>query len=234
MGRKIGIMKIAALVSGGKDSIFAVQTMIRNGHEVACFICLVPENKESYMFHSVNTDLVKFIASAAEIPLLYQETSGLKEEELAEMKSALSAAILEFGVQGVCSGAIESEYQKSRVERICGELGLEAFSPLWKTDPSSLLKEMITSGMDIRFAAVAADGLDECWLGRKLDSDALSDLEKLNRTKYVHIAGEGGEFETAVLDAPFFKKRILPVQTAVRWFGNRGFYDISEAVLEDK
>ena len=227
-------MKIAALVSGGKDSIFAVQKMIASEHDISCFVCLVPDNKESYMFHSVNTDLVNLMAEAAEIPLFYQKTSGIKEEELSEMKDALSAVVSEFGVQGICSGAIESEYQKSRVERICGELGLEAFSPLWKTDPAALLSEMISSGMDIRFAAVAADGLDEHWLGRKLDLEALSDLEKLNRTKYVHIAGEGGEFETAVLDAPFFKQRILPTQTNVRWFGNRGFYDISEAILEKK
>jgi len=227
-------MKIAALVSGGKDSIFAIQKMIESGNDVVCFICLVPDNKESYMFHSVNTDLVQMMALAADIPLLYQKTSGIKEEELNEMKEALSNAVLEFGVQGVCSGAIESEYQKSRVERICGELNLKALSPLWKSDPTQLLSEMIDSGMDIRFSAVAADGLDENWLGRKLDFAALSDLEKLNRTKYVHIAGEGGEFETAVLDAPFFKQRILPTQTNIRWFGNRGFYDILEAELVSK
>jgi len=227
-------MKIAALVSGGKDSIFAIQKMIESGNDVVCFICLVPDNKESYMFHSVNTDLVQMMALAADIPLLYQKTSGIKEEELNEMKEALSNAVLEFGAQGVCSGAIESEYQKSRVERICSELNLKALSPLWKSDPTQLLSEMIDSGMDIRFSAVAADGLDENWLGRKLDFAALSDLEKLNRTKYVHIAGEGGEFETAVLDAPFFKQRILPTQTNIRWFGNRGFYDILEAELVSK
>ncbi|MDV0444535.1 hypothetical protein MmiAt1_00610 [Methanimicrococcus sp. At1] len=227
-------MKIAALVSGGKDSIFAVQRMIETGNEIVCLVCLVPENKDSYMFHSVNTDLVRLIAEASEIPLIYQTTSGVKEEELNEMKEALLAAAANYGAKGVCSGAIESEYQRSRVEKICASLGLSAFSPLWKSDPVSLLQEMIDSGADIRFAAAAADGLDESWLGRRLDASALSDLIRLHQTKYVHIAGEGGEFETAVLDAPFFKQKIRPVQTNVRWYGNRGFYDILKAELVPK
>jgi ABC transporter with metal-binding/Fe-S-binding domain ATP-binding protein len=201
-------MKIAALVSGGKDSVFAVQKMIENGDEVVCFVCLAPENKESYMFHSINTDLVRLMAAAADIPLIYQSTSGVKEEELNEMTKALSAAVSDYGAEGVCSGAIESEYQRSRIQSICASLSLAAFSPLWKADPISLLTDMIDSGMDIRFAAVAADGLGESWLGRRLDRSALADLIKLHQTHYVHIAGEGGEFETAVLDASFFKKRI--------------------------
>ncbi|MDR2944985.1 MAG: diphthine--ammonia ligase [Methanosarcinales archaeon] len=224
-------MKIAALVSGGKDSVFAVQKMIAGGHEIVCFVCLAPENKESYMFHSINTDLVRLIAAAAEIPLIFKTIEGVKEEELNEMKEALSEAVLVYGAQGVCSGAIESEYQRGRIQNICASLGLAAFSPLWKADPVSLLTDMIDSGLDIRFAAVAADGLDASWLGRRLDRQTLADLIKLHQTRRIHIAGEGGEFETAVFDASFFKKKINPVKTNVRWYGSRGFYDISESEL---
>jgi len=227
-------VRIAALVSGGKDSVFAVFKMIEAGHEVVCLICFVPDNKESYMFHSINTDLVQLISEACALPLYYRSTSGIKEEELNEMETALSDAIAEYGISGVCSGAIESEYQKSRVDQICLSLGLQSFSPLWKADPVSLLSEMIESGMEIRFAAVAADGMDESWLGRVLDRSALNDLIRLHETKYVHIAGEGGEFETAVLDAPFFIQKIVPVKTNIRYFGNRGFYDISESRLVPK
>ena len=227
-------MKIAALVSGGKDSVFAVQKMIEAGHEVVCLVCLVPENHESYMYHCVNTNLVQEISKACGIPLFYQPTSGIKEEELLEMQQILSRLILEYDLAGVCSGAIESEYQKSRIEKICSVLNLHSFTPLWKADPEQLLLEMIQSGMDIRFAAVAADGLDESWLGRRLDMGALADLKKLNQTKHVHIAGEGGEFETSVLDASFFTKTIVPVQENIRWHGDHGFYDILETKLIPK
>jgi ABC transporter with metal-binding/Fe-S-binding domain ATP-binding protein len=227
-------MKIAALVSGGKDSVFAVQKMIESGHEIVCLVCLVPKNLESYMYHSVNTNLVGTISQACGIPLFYQPTSGVKEEELSEMKLILSHIILEYGIAGVCSGAIESEYQKSRIEKVCNALNLSSFMPLWKADPEQLLLEMIGSGMDIRFAAVAADGLDESWLGRRLDMKALDDLKKLNQTKYVHITGEGGEFETAVLDASFFTKKIIIIRENRRWHGNHGFYDILETQLIPK
>lgn len=227
-------MKIAALVSGGKDSVFAVLKMIEDGHDVVCFVCLVPDNKESYMFHAVNTDLVPLISEACGIPLFCRTTSGVKEAELEEMKAALGEAMAVYGAAGVCSGAIESEYQRSRVEKICSELGLHSFSPLWKAEPVALLTDMIESGLEICFAAVAADGLDERWLGRTLDADALKDLIRLHETKYIHIAGEGGEFETAVLDAPFFHQKILPVRTNSRWLGNRGFFDIREARLISK
>ena len=227
-------MRIAALVSGGKDSIFSVQKMIEAGHDVVCLVCLVPKNDESYMYHCVNTSLVQSISQACGIPLFYQTTSGVKEEELLEMEGILSRLVLERGVAGVCAGAIASEYQKSRIEKVCSALNLRPFFPLWGADPSLLLMEMIQSGMEILFAAVAADGLDESWLGRRLDRDALADLKKLNQTKHVHIAGEGGEFETAVLDAPFFTKKIVPVSEKKRWHKNRGFYDILETVLEKK
>ena len=227
-------MKIAALVSGGKDSVFAVQKMIEAGYEIVCMVCLVPENKESYMYHCVNTNLVQDISQACGIPLFYQPTSGVKEEELLEMKQVLSHLILKYGLAGVCSGAIESEYQKSRIEKTCSVLNLQSFFPLWKADPKQLLLEMIQSEMDIRFAAVAADGMDESWLGRRLDLAALADLKKLNQTKHVHIAGEGGEFETAVLDASFFTKKIVPVQENIRWHGDHGFYDILETRLIPK
>jgi ABC transporter with metal-binding/Fe-S-binding domain ATP-binding protein len=227
-------MKIAALVSGGKDSVFAVQKMIEAGYDVVCLVCLTPQNNESYMYHCVNTSLVQSISQACGIPLFYQSTSGIKEEELTDMELILSRLILELGIAGVCAGAIESAYQKSRIEKVCGALNLASFFPLWKADPEQLLMEMIQSGMDILFAAAAADGLDESWLGRRLDMAALADLKKLNQTKHVHIAGEGGEFETAVLDAPFFSKKIVPVLENKRWYGNRGFYDILETKLISK
>jgi ABC transporter with metal-binding/Fe-S-binding domain ATP-binding protein len=227
-------MKIAALVSGGKDSVFAVQKMIEAGHEVVCLVCLIPKNNESYMYHCVNTSLVQAISQACSIPLFYQPTSGIKEEELLEMELILSRLVLEQGITGVCAGAVESEYQKSRIEKVCSALNLKPHFPLWKADPAQLLLEMIQSKMDIRFAAVAADGLDESWLGRRLDMAALEDLKKLNQTKYVHIAGEGGEFETAVLDASFFTKKIVLVRENRRWYGNRGFYDILETKLIPK
>ena len=50
----------------------------------------------------------------------------------------------------------------------------------------------------------------------------------------VHMAGEGGEYETVVLDAPFFKKRIEIVKSEIEWEGNSGSLKILDAILLDK
>lgn len=227
-------MKLAALVSGGKDSVFAVYEMMKAGHVIEAMVCLEPENKSSYMYHSVNMMLVPLISEACGIPLLSVKTAGVKEEELREMAEALSRLVAEKKIEGVCCGAIESSYQKTRVEKICDELGLRVFLPLWHRDPAELVSEMIDCGMDIRIAAAAADGFDITWLGRRLDADALDDLKALNRKYYVHIAGEGGEFETAVLDAPFFKKKIVIALAESKWEKDCGEYRILDAVLKEK
>ena len=64
-------MKLAALTSGGKDSILAIQKALDAGHTVTHMITVVPENKESYMFHSANLAAVRVMAERAGME--YQE-----------------------------------------------------------------------------------------------------------------------------------------------------------------
>ncbi|MBD3312489.1 TIGR00289 family protein, partial [archaeon] len=54
-------MKVAALVSGGKDSILALHKASEK-HEVACLVTAVSSNPDSYMFHTDAVDLVKLQA----------------------------------------------------------------------------------------------------------------------------------------------------------------------------
>ncbi|MBU1939710.1 TIGR00289 family protein, partial [Candidatus Micrarchaeota archaeon] len=56
--------------------------------------------------------------------------------------------------------------------------------------------------------AIAAQGLDEKWLGREINADAVAELKQLHEKHGISIVGEGGEFETLVLNCPLFKKRI--------------------------
>ncbi len=222
-------MKLAALISGGKDSSFAIYKAIQEGHMVTDLITIVPENEDSYMFHSANIHLTHLISEACGIPLTCAPSSGEKEMELDDLKNALGSV----KVEGVIAGAIASEYQASRVRRICGELGLVMYAPLWHKDPETLLREMIKY-MDIRMVKVAAGGMDESWLGRRFDETLIDDLLELNRKYGVHIAGEGGEYETLVLDAPFYKKRINLLETEVVWTKDSGIMRVIRAELGEK
>jgi uncharacterized protein (TIGR00290 family) len=81
---------------------------------------------------------------------------------------------------------------------------------------------------------VAAEGFSESWLGRKLDERCVEDLVKLHEKFKINISGEGGEYETLVLDAPFFSKRIELVKTRRVWQGTRGFLLVEQAKIVEK
>ena len=81
---------------------------------------------------------------------------------------------------------------------------------------------------------VYAYGLNRIWLGRQIDREALDGLVELNRKYQVSVIGEGGEYETLVLDAPCFKKRISIVKAETVWEKDSGFLLVKKAVLQDK
>lgn len=227
-------MKVAALYSGGKDSTFAIQRAMQQGRDVVCLISLKSANPASYMFHVPNIDMVKLQSKALGIPLIFKKTEGIKEEELKDLKSALNAAKKLYKIEGVVSGAIASEYQRYRVEAVCADLGLKSIAPLWHLEPERYLLEEIKEGFEIIFSSVASNGFDPSWLGRKFDLQALEDLKKLRDKFGAHLSGEGGEYETLVIDGPMFKKKIVITQADKLWKEDSGFYVIKKAKLASK
>jgi len=227
-------MRLAALFSGGKDSAYALHLARQDGHEIACLITIESKNDESYMFHVPNIRLARLQAEAAGIPLIWKATEGVKELELKDLEDAIVEARDDFGIEGVVSGAIYSKYQRSRIDEMCQRLGLESISPLWKRRPKDVLEGMVDEGFEVIMSAVAADGLGGEWLGRVLDKAAIAELACLHDTCYVCTGGEGGEFETLVLDAPFFKKKLVILKDEKEFHRDSGVYRVLEARLEDK
>jgi len=227
-------MRVAALFSGGKDSTFSVHRAMQQGRDIACLIAMKSANPASYMFHVPNIDLVKLQSRAIGVPLIFKRTLGVKEEELKDLKGALTAAKRLYKIKGVVSGAIASEYQRFRVEAVCADLGLKSLAPLWHLDSERYLVELVKDGFEIIITAVASDGFDASWLGRILDMPALEDLKRL-RDKYgIHLTGEGGEYETFVTDGPIFKKKIVIQQADKIWKGDSGTYIIKKVKLASK
>ncbi len=227
-------MKLAALISGGKDSIFAMYEAIKKGNEIEVIIAIKSENPESYMFHIPNIELVKLQAQAMKIPLIFKTTKGEKEKELEDLKAAFKEAKEEYEIEGIISGALFSKYQKERIDRLCAELDLESLAPLWKRKPKDMWQEMLKFGFRIIFSGVAAYGLDESWLGKEINQETFERLLNLHNICYVCTGGEGGEFETFVLDCPLFKKKIAIDKAEKKWMGDSGFYEVTKAHLEDK
>mgnify|MGYP001026404120 FL=1 len=182
------------------------------------------------MFHYPNIHLVDLFAEAVNIPLVKAETPGVKEEELRDLKGLL----LTLNIEGVVSGAIASQYQKTRIDGVCQELKLRHIAPLWQEEPTKLLREIIDLGFQVIIVGVYAHGFTQKWLGRKIDSTTLEDLLELNRRYGVSPVGEGGEYETLVLDAPLFKKKMRLVQTEIVWEDQSGHLLVKRAELTNK
>lgn len=220
-------IKLGCLFSSGKDSTFALWLMLNAGYPVACLINLRSLNPDSYMFHTPAVNLAVLQAEAMGLPLVLRETAGEREAELEDLRAALRAAKASYGIEGVITGALWSRYQKDRIERIAAEERLKVFSPLWHCNQETELR-LVVSTFEIIFTGIGAYGLDRSWLGRpigKADVDRLVALStKLARRLGEHtttvvpglnIAGEGGEFESLVLDGPLFKKRLVILESEV-------------------
>jgi ABC transporter with metal-binding/Fe-S-binding domain ATP-binding protein len=222
------------LFSGGKDSALSMYKAINDGHEIVCLITIISKNPESYMYHFPNIGLARLQAEALELPMVERTTEGVKEEELNDLEHAISDAIGKYKIDGVVSGAIYSNYQRRRIDNICEKLNIASLSPLWKLKPKKMLEEMVGSGFKLIMSAVAAGGLEPEWLGREIDAAAVTELSHLHKTCYVCTGGEGGEFETLVIDCPLFKKRLQILEAEPHWDGMAGWYEIKRAALVDK
>jgi len=230
-----------SLFSGGKDSSWALYRALENDYPVERLVTVHPEG-DSYMYHVPATHLASLAAESIGIELVEVEPddfgaddvpdSGQQgDEELEPLEAALRELDAGVGVAGLTAGAVESEYQTSRIEAMAERLEANLFAPLWQEDPRDLADAMLSAGFEIRIIRVAAYGLDESWLGRTLDADALDELEALNDEYGVHILGEGGEFETLVTDGPHMDRRI-ELEYDTEWDGTRGSIVVEDAWLE--
>ena len=201
-------MKLAALFSGGKDSTYAMYKVMEE-HDVICLITIKSENPDSYMFHTPNIDLAELQAKALEIPLLTFKTKGKKEKELVDLKNAIAKAKESFQIEGITTGALFSEYQASRIQKICDELDLKCINPLWHMDQEKEMREIIQEGFKFILTSIAALGLSKEWLGKVITNEDIDKLVELKKRYKINVAGEGGEFESLMINGPIFKRKLV-------------------------
>jgi len=230
------------LFSGGKDSSWAVYRALEAGLPVSHLLTVHPEG-DSYMYHVPATELTALAAESIGIEHVNvspedfaadeaEDAGAQGDAELEPLEAALTdlAADLDGGLAGVTAGAVESEFQTSRIQAMADRLGCDVFAPLWQEDPVELAAAMLDAGFEITILQVAAHGLDESWLGRTLDAEAVEELQALNDEYGVHVLGEGGEFETFVTNGPHMD-RAIELEYETVWEGTRGYIEITDAWL---
>jgi len=203
----------AVLFSGGKDSGLALSYALEYTN-VKCLIIIQSKNPESYMFHTPNIKWAEVQAKAIGIPYIIQKTAGEKEKELKDLESAIKKAKTRFKVQAIVTGAIESVYQASRVQTITNNLAMECFNPLWQKDQIELLDELIKKKFDVILIGTFGYGLDK-FIGRKIDKKFIEEINILRDRLKINPAGEGGEFESFMLNAPYYKRSLNIIDSRI-------------------
>lgn len=208
-------LELGVLFSSGKDSNLALHIMKKQNYKIACLITMINQNSDSYMFHQPVKKIVELQSEAMNIPAIFGKTKGVKEEELKDLKELIQEAKKEYELDGIVTGALFSNYQRKRIKKVCESLGLKTFSPLWHKNQMLELKELLKEGFEFVMTEVAALGLDKSWLNKKITQKDLEKLSLLEEKYGLNVAGEGGEYESLVLNAPFYSKRLKIIESKI-------------------
>ena len=112
-------------------------------------------------------------------------------DEVEDLYDLLLTAKTKYKISAVCSGAIASTYQRTRVENVCSRLNLTSLAYLWKRDQLELLSEMAEAEMEAVVIKIAGIGLTtEKHLGADI-REITADLKKFNESFGINPCGEG-------------------------------------------
>ncbi|NQT48190.1 MAG: diphthine--ammonia ligase [Chloroflexi bacterium] len=201
--------------SGGKDGCLACYKAMCEGYEVSYLLNFVSEEYKRVSFHGTEARLIQLQSQAVGIPVLQKETTRDGYEQ--EFKEAVRS-LIPRGIKGMIFGDIYLQEHKDWVERVCGDLGIEAVEPLWDKSTEEVLSDLIEAGFEAVIVSAQADLIDKDWVGRRVDRDFMQFLKDRN----IDLCGENGEYHTLVVDGPIFKRRIAITES--RTIGRDSFW----------
>ena len=212
--------------SGGKDSCMALYEALRLGYKVTHLVNFISNDDKRVRFHGTNADLIKQQGAAMGIAVAQYETTWDGYER--DFKAGVRG-LLPTGVSGMIFGDIYLDVHKEWVERVCGEIGIEAVEPLWGRPTAELLDKFIELGFEAVIVGVNSKVMDEKWVGRAVDS---SFRDYLNRNN-IDPCGENGEYHTVVVNGPLFSRRLLLSTGDVISKNEYRLLDIKDVRLKD-
>lgn len=214
--------------SGGKESSLACYKAKTNRLTPSYLLNMTVEDGSRSRTHGLAREVLSLQAAAIGIPLIQRKTSWESYEDNFK-KTVLE--LKEEGTEGGVFGDIDLEEHRRWVKRVCKEIGIRPYLPLWGKCQKKVLEDFINLGFQAVVVAVKAEILGKRWLGRKIDGKFVKDIARVDG---ITLCGEGGEYHTLVIDGPIFKKKIRIVESKVVQREQQRFLDISRCILEDK
>ncbi len=187
--------------SGGKDSCFACYRALSQDYKISHLVNFISQEYKRVSFHGTEKRIIQLQSQSIGIPVFQKETTPDGYEQ--EFKEAVRG-LLPNGIKGMVFGDIYLDEHKEWVERVCGELGIEAVEPLWGKSPGNVLSDFIEAGFEAIIVGAKAELIDEEWVGRGVDRDFINYL----KSKDIDLCGENGEYHTLVVNGPLFKRKI--------------------------
>lgn len=198
-------MRFVTSFSGGKDSVFALHTLLAQGHEAVALVIVVNQADGRSFFHGTDESLLRSCAEALGLPIFIMPCAG-EDYHLAMEEGLRRAARL--GADAACFGDIDIAENRAWSTRRCENAGLEAVFPLWHHDRRENVYALLRLGYRCLIKTVRNTLLPEALSGTFLDEAAVATMERCG----VDICGENGEYHTIVVDGPIFHHPV-PVQT---------------------
>ena len=214
-------MSYLASWSGGKDGCFACYEAMRQGYQVTYLVNFITQGHRRVSFHGTDTKLIQLQSQAIGIPLLQKETTWNRYEQ--EFKEAVRSLVPK-GIKGMVFGDIYLQEHLDWVERVCGDIGIEAVLPLWGRNTKEIVSDFIDSGFEAIIVSAKSKLIGQEWMGRNVDRDFISYLSERN----IDPCGENGEYHTLVVNGPIFKSRIEIEQSKVVQRNSHWLLDTSQ------
>lgn len=194
--------------SGGKDSCLACYKAMNSGYDVRCLLNFISKKSKRGCFHGIESGLLSYQAGLIGIPLIQKEVSDDMANYEKEFKSAVSE-LKQKGAEAMVFGDIYLLEHNSWVERVAGEVGIQALEPLWNNDATDIVEEFCNSGFSAIIVSCKADIMGKEYLGRRVDMGLAAEL----KDRGICPCGENGEYHTLVVDGPIFKSAIKIVES---------------------
>lgn len=201
--------KISIAWSGGKDSMLALDRIIRSGeYKVDHLHTVIDADLRRVGLHGVHEKLIDAQAASLGLPLekLYLKASpGHNNYE--QLMESYFANLENEDFEGVMYGDIFLEDLKSYREKMLHKSGLEGVYPLWNASTDEVMSEFLKLGYKTKLCAADAKHFNQTDVGQTIDEAFVKNLPG-----DVDVCGENGEFHTFVYDGPLFH---FPIELSV-------------------